>query len=133
MERHSLPFVHSRMNLVLLLILVALVVLGVLWVWRAPKRSQSRNLLPGVRREAAQNRQIPKSNERLFTREVTTGKRRFFFDVDQSERGKVLKISELETGDDKKEKAFTLVVFEREIKGFQRALNDAVREMGVEG
>lgn len=119
------------MNLVPYLIIALLVVLGALWVWRAPKNSQRGKLLPGVRREAARARQIPKSKEHLFTREVVSGKRRFFFDVDQSERGKVLKISELETGDDKQEKAFTLVVFEREIKGFHRALTDAIQQMAA--
>lgn len=74
-------------------------------------------------------REVPKRNQRLMTREVMSRGRRFFFDVEQGERGRYLKISELELDSKKDEKGYTIIVYQHEIKGFAKALNDALRTL----
>ena len=123
------------MDLILFIALLAAVVIIVVLIRKVSSSTEAPNgtkkpKLPGVRREAAQERQLPKSNQHLFTREVMAGNRRFFFDVDEGERGKYLRISEVEQARGKQERAFTLIVFEREIKGFYKALKDAADKMG---
>ncbi|MFI5200940.1 MAG: hypothetical protein ACHQNE_00955 [Candidatus Kapaibacterium sp.] len=114
----------------ILLALLAVAVFLIFYFGRARKKVDKSELRPGVRREAAVARHVPKANTHLFKREVISGGRRFFFDVEQGDRGKYLRISELEKSTAGGEKAYTLIVFEREIIGFQKALTDSVREMG---
>jgi hypothetical protein len=78
--------------------------------------------------EAAMAREVPKIMDRIFTREVVAGRRRFFFDLGNGTQQRVLKISELEKVG-KEEKAYTLIVYEREIPGFYRALTDAMKKL----
>jgi hypothetical protein len=114
------------------LIVIALFVIAavlIFYLWQLSKQNKKRILIPGIRREAALERHVPKANRQIFKREVISGGRRFFFDVEEGERGKYLRISELEKSTAGKEKAFTLLIFEREILGFQRALNEAVEKM----
>jgi hypothetical protein len=86
----------------------------------------------GIRREAALERHLSKESEKLLTREVMGKDRRFFLDVERGDRGRYLRISELERRAKSEEQGFTIIVFEHEIPGFYKALRDCVKQMGKE-
>jgi hypothetical protein len=130
------------MTLLLSIIIVLLIIaLIVVWCSRENARAQADEQLPakekkgkgpeklpGVRREAAMQREAPKVTRNIFTREVRAGRRRFYFDLGMGSQERVLKISEMET-EGRKETAYTLIVYEREIQGFYRALTDTMAKL----
>ena len=132
-------------TILLLYIIIVLLIITLVVLWRSREnaraqpnehltssgkgeKGKSPEKLPGVRRVAAMNREAPKLLRSIFTREVTAGRRRFFFDLGVGSYERVLKISEIEN-EGRKETAYTLIVYEREIQGFYRALTDTMAKL----
>lgn len=68
-------------------------------------------------------------NNELFTDKITKGNRTYFFDVKKSENGSLyLSVSESKRTDDGFEK-YKILIFEEDIKDFQKVFNRAVKKL----